>query len=203
MESDDHLNSAQLTFRIARFWANVDRSAGPGACWPWTGSVTGATGYGQATTIRALPGSPGSASTTAHRQAWIIEHGHPGTYPSPKDGHPIANRIRHRCPDGPNRLCCNPAHLAIGTDKDNADDRASDGNTFRGEQITISKLTEAAVEEALLAHADGFSIYSLAKLNHVAHATMASALHGDTWTHVRPDLPRRPRVAPRRTRVNA
>jgi hypothetical protein len=192
-----------LPLRIERFWARIDRSGGPDACWVWSGAPVKTTGYGQCVAIQGLPCRPPRGITTPHRQAWIITNGDPGTHPSPKDGHPITNRIRHRCPGGPNKLCCNPAHLEVGSDKDNADDRASDGNTFRGEQITISKLTEAAVEEALLAHADGFSIYSLAKLNHVAHATMASALHGDTWTHVRPDLPRRPRVAPRRTRVDA
>lgn len=181
--------------RIAQFWNKVDRSGGPDACWPWTGGVIHSTGYGQATTIRGLPGSPAGKQTTAHRQAWIITNGDPGTHVTP-NGNEIPTRVRHRCPSGPNRLCCNPAHLSVGTDKDNADDRTSDGNTFRGERVTISKLTDDAVRDARKAYRSGESITSLARRYGVHVQTMAPAIYGVTWAHVDPDEDR-PRPRPR------
>ncbi len=182
---------------VAHFWSRVDWSGGPTACWPWTGPAYVATGYGQATNIHDLPGASTSDSTVAHRLAWIITNGDPGTHVAPS-GKVVVNRIRHRCPGGPNRLCCNPAHLAIGTDKANADDRLADGNTFRGEQVAISVLTEAAVVAALEAHAAGATVAALARRHGVHRMTMSAAIHGDTWTHVRPDLPRPSRPSGRR-----
>lgn len=182
-----------MTDRIEKFWQRVDRTGGAGACWPWTGPVYSATGYGQASTVE-MPGSPKSPSTTAHRQAWIITIGDPGTHVAPS-GRVIPNRVRHRCPGGPNRLCCNPSHLTIGSDKDNADDRQSDGNTHRGESVAIHKLTDAAVAEALIRYADGESCSALARHFGVSRMTMSAALHGETWTHVAPEMERRPRRA--------
>lgn len=183
-----------------RFWSRVDRSAGPDACWPWTGAVFSATGYGQATTIRDLPCSPASASTAAHRQAWLLTNGDPGSHTSPT-GRLLTNRIMHRCPGGANRLCCNPAHLVVGTDRDNAADRERDGTTVRGSSVRVAVLSEVDVEDALAEHARGVSAYALAKRYGVSRSTMASALHGETWGHVAPHLSRRQRQAPHARRV--
>lgn len=178
--------------RVAHFWSRVDRSGGPDACWPWTGAVYKQTGYGQASKI---DGSRGG--TTAHRLAWIITYGDPGSHVAPS-GKVVTNRVRHLCPSpsGPNRLCCNPAHLGVGSDKDNADDRSADGNTFQGEQVAISKLTASDVVEALTAHAAGASTSSLARRFGVSRMTMAAAIHGDTWSHVAPEMQRPARLAP-------
>jgi hypothetical protein len=176
---------------VAHFWSQVDRSGGPDACWPWTGGLFGE-GYGNAWAIPGIPCRPASGRITSHRLAWILTYGDPGTHVAPS-GRVITNRVRHRCPGGPNRLCSNPAHLRTGSDKANADDRADDGNTFRGEQVGIHKLTEAAVREALLAHAAGESIDSLAERFGVHRGTMVPALNGDTWAHVSPEIQRRDR----------
>jgi hypothetical protein len=146
----------------------VDQSGGSDACWPWTKSVFKATGYGQAWEPLVA-----KSPTSAHRVAWWYTYGDPGK-----------KKVLHRCPGGPNRLCCNPAHLAVGSDKDNADDRAKDGNTFRGEQVTIAKLTEAKVKEARKLYAEGVGVMELAKRYDVAHGTIRPALLGKTWAHV-------------------
>lgn len=52
-----------------RFWGWVDRSAGPGGCWPWTGPVTAA-GVG-VFTVRGR-------RTTARRYAYALQYGDPG-----------------------------------------------------------------------------------------------------------------------------
>lgn len=158
----------EVKVRIMRFWDHVDSSAGPESCWLWTKSAYKATGYGQS--IDHLTGK----STTAHRQAWALSNGDPGK-----------KKVLHRCPGGPNRLCCNPAHLAVGSDKDNADDREKDGNTFRGEQVTISKLTAAEVREARELYARGsWSYQDLADRYGVARGTITPAVQGKTWAHV-------------------
>ncbi len=184
------MDETEKAFRVAKFWANVDRADGDDSCWLWTAGGYAQTGYGQATTILGLPGSPNTRSTTAHRQAWIITNGDPGVHSSPKDGRAVKNRVLHRCPGGSNRLCCNPAHLAVGTDKDNADDRASEGHTFRGEQVTIHVLAEANVREALELYGNGSTMEQLAARYEVNRATIASMLHGETWAHVDPETPR-------------
>ena len=164
--------------RVARFWSRVDQAGGPLACWPWTGPTFG-TGYGQS------PGVPNpKVPTTAHRLAWIFTHGDPGTYVHPRSGGVLTRRVLHRCPGGPNPLCCNPAHLAVGTDQDNADDRERDGNQARGERMGSAKLTETAVRSARARYAAGESITDLAGDIGVARSTLRYALEGKTWAHV-------------------
>lgn len=87
---------------VARFWAKVDRR-GPDDCWPWTGYVR-PSGHG-GTTYKCF-------SILASRKAWILAHGL------------ISSKVcvNHRCD---NALCCNPAHLYLGTRADNMIDRWS------------------------------------------------------------------------------
>lgn len=86
---------------------HVDASAGPDACWPWTaGKANG--GYGA---IRY-----NGSIYRAHRIAWTIANG----------AIPQGMLVLHKCDNPP---CCNPAHLFIGTHKDNSQDMARKGRT--------------------------------------------------------------------------
>lgn len=73
--------------RAERLWKRVDRSAGPDACWPWTGSVN-PKGYGDL--------GPGPGERTAHRIAYASTFG----------AIPPGLCVLHRCDNPP---CCNPA----------------------------------------------------------------------------------------------
>lgn len=83
----------------ARFWAKVQKG-GTDECWLWTG--TRGHGYGRIRTV-------GKRFARAHRIAYALTHGDPG---------PLL--VCHKC-DTP--LCCNPAHLFLGTNLDNSLDR--------------------------------------------------------------------------------
>ena len=165
--------------KIALFWSRVDRSGGPSSCWLWTRSIFTATGYGQVTGL-----DDARKPTTAHRLAWILTNGDPGSYVHPRTGRETTRRVLHRCPDGPNRLCCNPAHLALGTDQDNADDRHRDGNQAHGEHMGSAKLREEQLLEIRLRHAGGDTVRQLAREFDVHEGTIRPIIQGKTWRHL-------------------
>lgn len=95
-----------------RFWRKVDRAAGPGACWPWTGGRKTA-GYGNFCVDRRT-----NTFVIAHRYAYEQVHG----------AIPDGMYVCHRC-DNP--WCCNPAHLFVGTAAENNRDMRQKGRAPR------------------------------------------------------------------------
>lgn len=89
-----------------RFWKKVQKT---NSCWTWIGCKN-RTGYG---IIRLEP-----RNLRAHRVSWELVNG-----PIPDGMH-----VLHRC-DNP--TCVNPAHLYLGTQKDNIQDAASKGRLRR------------------------------------------------------------------------
>ena len=87
-----------------RFWSCVRRGTAD-QCWPWLRGVF-STGYGQ---FRV-----GKKKVRVHRAAYELTHG-----PIPDD-----RIICHICDY---KVCCNPAHLFLGTHLDNARDRDRKG----------------------------------------------------------------------------
>jgi hypothetical protein len=104
------------------FWARVDRSGGPEACWPWLG-CRDANGYGW---LRW-----NGARERAHRVALAL------------DGRPVppGQCGRHLCVYGL-RHCCNPAHLAPGSHRDNAQDRVLSGRSNSKRLLTLEQADE-------------------------------------------------------------
>lgn len=108
------------------FWARVDKSAGESACWPWT-LAKHRDGYGRANVRK----NGVNRIRIAHRIAWEFAN---GPVPADKD-------VCHTCD---NRICCNPAHLWLGTEKENMADCKAKGRYYRGPRIKGRFLPKAA-----------------------------------------------------------
>lgn len=171
--SRDCGNASRVTPLAERFWRHVDKSE---SCWLWTRARVW-NGYGRIAVNRQ--------NIRTHRLAWILTHG------------PIADDacVLHNCPEGDNRLCCNPAHLWLGDRTANADDRETKGRTLRGPALAVhqrrgaqnhnARLTDDLVRVIRADYASGAATaVSLAHRYGVTKATVLAAIHHRTWAHV-------------------
>ena len=147
---------------IGRFWTHVNSSGGPDVCWPWMGHV-GENGYG----IVSIKGK----GYKAHRVSYFIAHGR------------IDNDrlVLHRCDV---RNCVNPAHLFLGTPKDNSQDAVRKGRNTKlyGEQNGKARLTRAAVLAIRrICKRGGVYQKTVAKQFGVSEATVSYVVHGGRW----------------------
>lgn len=145
-----------------RFWNKIDKSTD---CWNWQAGKD-RWGYGR---FRL-----GARSLGAHRIAYQLTY---GTIP---DGMCVC----HRC-DNP--ACCNPSHLFLGTDGDNARDRNAKGRAanVHGEQHGRSKFTVEDVKRIRAMYQTGqCSFRGLAKLFNVSRATITDLITHKTWKSV-------------------
>jgi hypothetical protein len=147
--------------QVNRFWNHVERSGGPDACWLWTGYIS-ENGYGIASII--------GRQYKAHRVSYFIEHGQ------------IDNDrlVLHRCDV---RACVNPAHLFLGTPKDNSQDavRKRRNTKLYGEQNGKAKLTRAAVLAIRRICKRGVYQKTVAKQFGVSEATVSYVINGGRW----------------------
>jgi hypothetical protein len=103
-----------------RLWRSVDKTSDDG-CWAWIG-MTCRIGYG---TIRS-----GNKMKKCHRVSYELACG-----PIP-DG----LKVLHKCD---NRICVNPAHLFLGTQRDNIADMVAKGRHIRGHRASALHKGEA------------------------------------------------------------
>ena len=103
---------AEVSLEV-RFWSRVDvfDHRDPNACALWRGHRL-PSGYG---TLSDADGT----KHYSHRVAYQLTRG-----PVPE-----GMVVRHRCPNGPDRSCCRPGHLMLGTYADNAQDTLEDGRS--------------------------------------------------------------------------
>lgn len=157
-----------------RFWRRVDKSAGPGACWPWVGTRF-PNGYGQFWL-------PGGIRVMAHRFAYSLERGS------------VARDIFvcHHC-DNP--ACVNPAHLFLGSQSDNMRDCVMKGRhrgTFvagkqGGERNGNARLSDEAVSMIREKRAAGALQRELAAEFHVSKSHIGNLCRPGSG--VRPPVP--------------
>jgi hypothetical protein len=131
--------------------------------WIWTGgSSIGPYGHRYGRISRPCADKRFGA---AHRISWEIAHG-----PIP-DG----KIVRHLCGE---TLCVNPAHLAIGSHKDNADDRERDGKTMKHEKHWKARLSWEDVRNI---RSVGYAVPWLAEKYGVSRSTIYAVLSHQNW----------------------
>ena len=152
------------------FWAKVDRSGGPDACWPWLG-VRSKKGYGQ-----WRPEGHRTVPVYAHRLSYQLAHG----------GIPKGAYVLHTCDNPP---CVNPAHLGVGSQTDNMRemyDRARDvHNAPRGASHYRARLTDEAVAAIRERYRIGeLSQEQIAREFGVSQITVSRVIRRVAWRHV-------------------
>lgn len=153
-----------------RFWSKVNKNGSIpshvphlGKCWEWTANIS-KFGYGNF----YLKGDSGRS----HRIAWRLTFGEI----------PDLMHVLHKCD---NRKCVNPAHLFLGTEQDNSDDKFSKGRhiSLKGEDNPIHKLTTKQVNEIRQLFLSGSKTRKqLAEYYSVNVTTIAKIIRNESWS---------------------
>lgn len=136
-----------------------DRTGGPGACWLWRGLLNGR-GYGRV--------SWRGRQKLAHREAWKEEHG----------DIPAGKLVCHRCDV---KACVNPAHLFLGSAKENSADMVKKGRQAAGEDVAASKLT---AEQVLAIRADPRPYKAISAQYGIGLPNISWIKSGRGWRHL-------------------
>ena len=175
--ANPHISIPELTSQdIARFWSYIKRGP-PSKCWPWAGS--GTKRYGSIKLQRR--------HYRSHRVAWRLAYG-----PIPR-----GMCVCHHCDNG---MCCNPAHLWLGTQADNMRDMRRKGRgatgsrngawlhperIARGERAGLAKLTAKDVQDIRRRRAaGGCTLAQLARSFNVDLSNIGHIVARRTWAHV-------------------
>lgn len=144
-----------------RFWQKVKKGV---ECWEWIGSKN-RLGYG------AIGRGPNGGTIQAHRLSYELHN----------SVIPIGMEVCHTC-DNPS--CVNPAHLWLGTHKENMRDRSLKGRfkCNKGEENPKAKLNRELVKEIRNLYKTGeFSHTGLAEVFNVSKASIYYIVNGKTW----------------------
>lgn len=136
-------------------------------CWLWTAAGYG-NGYGAFS-------DADYKTVTAHRASWTL---HCGPIPAGKF-------VCHRCDV---RSCVNPAHLFLGTSRENYLDMVRKGRRVsrcvRGEAQHLAKLTANDIPEIKSLYANGATQAEIGKRYGVGQNNISWILRGKGWAHV-------------------
>jgi len=149
-----------------RFWKNVRKETSGECHWIWTRYIS-PDGYGIA--------HFGAREQTqhAHRVSWELEKGKV----------PEEKCVLHECL---NRACVNPAHLYLGTRKDNMDRAVAQGRVGlknRGENAPSAKLNWGKVYEIRDKNASGIGYKTLSKEYGVGPSAIHDVVKRKTWKY--------------------
>lgn len=152
----------------ARFESKIEKTP---TCWNWKGGkITGKGKYPYGKIM--IRNVDTWKLTAAHRVSYMLYVGSP-------DGFLVC----HKC-DNPS--CVNPAHLFLGTPKDNMKDRDLKGraNPPCGERQWLHKLTSKKVSKIRQNHSSGTTQAVLAKKYGVTPSTISRICSGKYWKHI-------------------
>lgn len=132
-------------------------------CLLWTGSTR--MDYGLITFRRR--------AWSVHRLVWTLVSG----------PIPAGLNVLHKCDTPP---CCNPEHLFLGTQKDNAEDRERKHRSKHpaGQDHPMAKITESDVVEIRQLRERGLSTREIAKIYGIATVHAWQVVTRRTWRHV-------------------
>ena len=148
-----------------RFWSRVDKR-GPNECWLWKAGRTPC-GYGRI----SVGAHRNHHNAPSHRIAWEMTNGLI----------PVGLCVCHRCDV---KLCCNPAHLFLGTLTDNNADRDRKGRArfLYGEDHHHHKLTWVAVREMRqMAESGLYTRRQLGEMFGVPQSSATKIVLGQQW----------------------
>lgn len=145
-----------------RFWSRIEYDPF-GGCWLWSGAMSKKPGYG---TLNVEGKTVG-----AHRFSWFIFQG------------PLNDNdfVLHRCDI---RACVNPAHLFLGTQKDNIADMVAKDRHARGERNAQAKLAARDIPEIRALREKGWTQLKIAERFGVSQVKISQILRGRAWASV-------------------
>ena len=131
-------------------------------CWIWMGA-TQVRGYGE---------------LISHNRKYLA---HRASYEAFVGEIPKGMYVCHSCD---NVYCVNPAHLFLGTQKQNLQDMASKGRSTRGQRNPMAKLTEEEVKDIKYFLSIGINDSDIAKQYEVTRGAINLIKQGKRWNHV-------------------
>lgn len=161
MPKQKHMSWEVLKEYATRFWSFVEKGE-PDQCWNWQGYAM-PTGYGRVCL--------GGKYYSAHRTAWVLANEHDA---------PFDAFVCHRC-DNPS--CVNPAHLFVGSPKDNTQDMLKKGRHRHNPNpdLAPATLTEQQVITIRQDYADGKTTYQLADEYGMTPGNISRIVRGITY----------------------
>ncbi len=144
---------------LTRFMKKVSKTD---TCWLWTGGLS-KHGYGK------FYLSPDKRTCPAHRAAYLLCVG----------DIPTGKVIMHSC-DTP--ACVNPAHLSIGSNKENVNDCWAKNR--HPKNYGACKLKEKTVVKILTMYSDGIKQSEIAQALGLHRSNIHRIVHGITWSRL-------------------
>lgn len=137
-------------------------------CWIWSGPVNSSSGYGMCSWYDA--GLP-HKFISAHVMSYRI---YKGVVPQ-------GAIVMHQCD---NRLCVNPAHLELGTQKENMAHCIETRRVAHGERVGGALMTTEKVLELRARHSAGETGRSLSKAFGISEPTVSQIIRRRSWGHI-------------------